>query len=225
MNDYWQLSERERAALTEEQVKTYEAYELMAAGVVRTASPGEFTHKRPDVGKRNVFVINTKGYNSLDVAFPTMEDAHAFVTSRAMCLSHEYDGNESTLAVRPLDGAKIEIREVCVGEDIDRCKSEWDRYRAAKRAHEDLATKHEKAQREEANAVHGLWKDWEECGRKALVHKRVVDTWEEYRKIAGDDATAAKFLAKAYSTEAVEDAAEWFGIEIAGIGARAEAAE
>ena len=44
--------------------------------------------------------------------------------------------------------------------------------------------------------------------------QRVIDTFAEYERTAGDKEVAARFLAKVFSAEQIKDASEWFGVHI-----------
>jgi hypothetical protein len=224
MKTYWDLSERERAELTEEQVRPFTDVELMNKGVLRVA-PLELlpvpARPAPDV---EVFSIRGA---STDQYFSTEADARAVMALTVPVTRKYLGGNWSGPSALVL-GDKNPDRSVepvgiytpeTYGAAIDAIT------RASQALEEnDRRTKqHDKDIEAQREALGDLWSDWHRCGAKASRMQRVHETYLGYVKMSdGDSRIAAKFLAKAFTGAEIEDACEWFGLTIDGFE-RAEA--
>jgi len=60
----------------------------------------------------------------------------------------------------------------------------------------------------------GVGEDWYRCRNVAEAHGRVVSTFNDYVKTAGDTHTAARFLGKVFTFEQIDEARQWCGVEI-----------
>lgn len=215
MKTYWDHTEAERAQMTEEQVRAFEAYELMDAGIVKATKPEPITEIKPKVQTHTVFTVKLRsGYHTLGVAFASPDQARNFIESGVLALYSDWDGKESVNTIRHLDGAKIEIQEAVSGESLDAVRAEWDRYKAAQRAYDAAEEAYEKCRDGEAQAVHAMWEDWHKQREWHGSLARVISTFREYTATAGDATVAAKFLRKAFPESTITEASEVFGVEI-----------
>jgi len=196
MQTYWNLTDRERAALLPEQIEHYLAVERMRAGAVRpleptTAEPGP----EPVIDKEEFWAVKL-GYTTLAL-FELASEAAQVVDMGPLVEESRYSGvgvehaRRGALTVERVElpserTAKVHAVEV----------KEW---RAAKEAHE----KAWKTFGEELEA-------YEKVGRELLddlarvaeldaLYRKIMRTWDEYLATAGgDERVAWQFLCKAY---------------------------
>lgn len=215
MNRYWNLSEQDRAALTSEQVKAFLDVELMEKGVTKVPSPEYQPIESVDIPKSQFFEVLHKGEYSQTTtgfAFTTHEEAIAFVALRPHSIESKWEygsGNKFIVQAKELVIAPVSLpTEHAMAEAAVVLK----RNEAARRANDTLSNKHAEAMRAIEDATKGVWDDWNECRRKACRCTEVANTRQEYIALCQGDATLAEtFLTKAYDSERISEAIEWFG--------------
>ncbi len=207
MKTYWDLSEKERAALTREQVEAFEAAELMLKGVLAVA-PLELVEV-PGLQMATVTVYRIGGeFSSLSIAFESAAAAQAFLDLKPLVV--ERDGEPDVVdVVRPLGSEPVRVvslpqkdtaqAKAALIKQVDAAKKENAR---RKQAHEEELKKVEQATR-------GLWDDWHSCRERAATMARIAETFDKYIAIAGSEETAAKFLAQAFPAPDIAEAATW----------------
>jgi len=210
---YWDLSEKDRAALTSEQVEQHCGYELMAAGVLRVA-PLELTPepKAPEpqtlvyrVRKRDAF---GRGF---DVAFADPANAQRFAELAPLMVSTEWLGGSTAEYVEPMAPCEMVAVNLYSKAEVDLHKATLRKAAEIRQANEKATQEHAKATKAQDDALAGLWADWMACRAKAAQMERVADTFAEYVKMAGSEVLAARFLAKAFPAPTIANAVAWFG--------------
>lgn len=214
MKTYWDLSEKERAALSREDVERYVDAELMMKGVLKVEPPKECAiPDPPTVSRRNYHRGRHQsryGTATTDVAFADAAAAQTLLS--AVVIEDDYEtGLKVARTIFDLDEV------TAVPED------EYVRHRSALQAHKSAIEANKKAREEFAaaakkqdDALSGLWADWHECRQRDARLRKVIETFEDYKRIAGGDvAVAARFLRKPFTEEEIAEAAEWFGVPVA----------
>ncbi len=216
MKTYWDHTEAERAQMTEDQVRAFEAYELMEAGIVRAPDPGPFTEPEPKTATIDVVAITFDGHRQLDIGFANASDAERFLREfpSIVWLEDTWDSGKTAAWGKPIVDARLAPKTIRDGADRDRTASAFKRWNAAKQAHEAARRAFEEARQKESAAVHGIWTDWHKQREWHDSLARVVTTFREYTTTAGDATVAAKFLRKAFPESTIIEAAEVFGVEI-----------
>lgn len=215
-NTFWDLTEKERAALSEPDVERFIDAELMTKGVLKVPP---FTLERVEevaLATRTVFGISTDHYNRLDVAFETAERAAEFLKLQPLHLRSEYLPGRSVEYIEPMPpGAQIAPREIATHEAILQSKVALKKAAAAKEENERRQREYEKAVKAQEQVLQGLWDEWHRCRELDTRRRRTLETFEDYKRIAGGDGqVAARFLLKVFSREQIAEAAEWCGVEI-----------
>src|SRR5262249_43221715 len=99
--------------------------------------------------------------------------------------------------------------------ELDVCKSEMLRKAAVEKENRRRQREHDEAVKKQEEVLRGMWDDWYECQSKAARMQRVVDTFNEYVRIAGGARdVAGVFLLKVFSRGEIVEASEWTGIAI-----------
>ena len=212
MNRYWNLSEKERAALTREQVTAFLDVELMEKGVSKVVAPELEPIEDVKPRSKRIYGIQCKGdYSSpdvLEIAFETVEDAEAFIKLNPLLVKTSYplDITEyrfmADIAVMP--------RDVPGAHDLSAIKGPLEKAKAAKDANAKRLREYDAAIKVANEATQGVWNDWHECREKQAHAAKVFRTLDEYTGLCAGNAELAKtFLAKVYDADAIKAAEDW----------------
>lgn len=215
MKTYWDLSEAERAALTEEDVQRFLDAELMQKGVLKVRPlvlEPEPTVPPPYVA---VFAIRLTSYSKADLVFETLEAAKACIALQPKLLEQVWVGSDHVEVVEQV--AQPEVSEVCVytKEQVTVLKGDLSKAAAIRKANADRTTQYETAVKARDEALRHLWEDWARCREEEAKLREVADTFADYQKIAGSNVIATQFLEKVYPVALIEDAAERFSLPLA----------
>ena len=212
MQRYWDYSEKDRAELTEDQVESLMAAELMEAGVVRVESPAELCCEMPELTGETWWTIKAN-YSLPGFAYRNADDA-AKAMAGATPLNYEYIGGQHYHIIA---GTRKDIEIVPVviydGASLQAHKSAAEKAAANKKANEAAAQAYLESSRAVDAVVNGVWDDYRKCQATKRRFKKIVDTQAEYTKICdGDERKARVFLAKAFPQPDIDAAFEWFGL-------------
>lgn len=206
MQRYWDLTTKEKAALTREELEPYIRVELMEQGVVVPPPPKLEPIEEVQIGKHVVYKIVLNGYTYLDVAFERAEDAQALLMLHPLHLRSEYAGGEHVSVATPLDRPAVTGIDVSNADDLE-CHQEALKRNAVAKKHNDEATReYDKARKAAAEASSGMLSDWLQAQSTEAHHRRIRATLDEYVTMAGDRAVAMKFLVKAFNADDIEEA-------------------
>lgn len=228
MRTYWDLSEKERAALSSEDVQKYLDAELMTQGVLKVEAPAY--EEEPAAGLppgHRVFRVGVLDRSSrwapkqvLNVGFEEEEQLKAFLALRPLVIGTEYfegENREFTTKLTPNEEPEIQIVEVRTREELERCRGALSKLTAVREANRKKKEAFEAATKKEKEALAGLWEDWFRCCELAGRIAKVRETYDSYVGIAGgDQETAFKFLRKAFGDDEIIAAFEWFGLDAPG---------
>lgn len=213
MKTYWDLSEKERAALSAEDVATYEPLELMEAGVLRVEPYA--SEPVPTVPAPTRIVYGLKSvYRSMGVAFDTEEQARKFLELSPRRVTTDWNGASSVEHLVALEST--DIVSVAIYTEAD-----YKSHRELLKGAAEVRERNEKGERENTEArakrdraISSMWNDWREQCAAERTHRRVIATFDEYVSLAGDRQIAATFLLKVFDAEAIRAAATWFDRDI-----------
>jgi hypothetical protein len=210
MNNYWKLSNAERAALTEEEVNSFVEIELMEKGVLNVPPAVELLDIRePDVPKTMIFVVSApnewNGHDRLPFGFVDVASAQAFadlLTKSGAKLESGY-GTGRIEYLQPFSSLAVSSVTVASHDAYLEHKAELERVASRKKANEETKAERERLEKEIASATEGLWDDWRESQHHAGKLEDVRTTFERYLKLSdGDRKIARAFLQTAYSGDA-----------------------
>lgn len=215
--DYWDLSEEDRAALTQEQVDRYADYELMAKGVLRVSTLE--LEPVPEVPEptHTFYRISRDAWHKLDIAFRSAEDAAKFLALDPVLVESNYYGGRTSVESAKALGkdATISAHKLRSEEESSAVLTTVKRAAEITASNDKRREEHEKAVRAQESALVDMWTDWRKCRDRGAYLKRIVKTYDEYCETAGNAVTAAKFLLKAFVREEIEAASKWCSVEIA----------
>lgn len=215
MKTYWDLTEKERAALDREGVERYIDAELMTKGCLRAEPPKlEPVPGAPELPRERYYMLTGTRYGRA-MLFRTTEDAQTVID---LCVGEQHSqhiGGDYQNSVDYADAqseAKIESADLPSLATVTAAKALLDKRAAIEKLNRERQKTYDQALKDQDEVLGGLWDDWRRCQRMADEHERVHSTFQRYVQIAdGDEATAAKFLRTAFSVADVMAAEQWFG--------------
>ena len=210
MKPYWDYSEKERSEMTEEQVRILLDYELMAEGVLKPKPPVLETFEPVKLATGTYYKIR-HGYGSaFDILFTKLEDATSVAKmTLGRSESDWHCGREFAILK---DDLAIETVELPSEDQKAAASSALVQEKQKRDRNEKMTSEFNTASKKCDEACERIWKDWHGCRACASGHQKIIDTFKEYQRLAGDDVVAAKFLAKAFGKTAIVEAFEWFGL-------------
>lgn len=217
MRTYWDLSEKERAALAREDVEKFIDAELMTKGVLKVQPLVLEPAPLVPEPTTTAFEIRRRGYGQHPYAllFASAEDAHACLALRPLLVDGEYVDGKILNALRPLDDAEVVAVKLHTAAERDAHKVDMLRKAEVENENDKRQRAHDEQVRKQDEVLRGMWTDWYDCQRKAHDMQRVVDTFNDYVRIAGGARdVAGVFLLKVFAADVIAEAAEWMGGEI-----------
>lgn len=216
MKTYWDLSERARAELTDEELRRFEGVELMNAGVLEPEKPRLEPVPEAPGPDDDVFVIKPDGYSELDVAFTSEEDARAFLKLKPLRLGAEYFGGDGNLpVVHPMDEPVIAIKRVYTKAAMVANRETVKLAQQVRARNMQAEREYEKERAERDKAVEELRRDFFRCRTLAARVDRIAETYEAYVETAeGNRRVALGFLRKAFPEPEILQACAWDRIEL-----------
>jgi hypothetical protein len=212
---YWDLSERERAALSREDVARYLDAELMMKGVLALAPLTLVPEPAPKLETKSYYRVAASDYDVIDLAFASEDDARAFVSLRPLRVRSDWQLGSENRFVEPLGAGTIRTEDLPGHAEVEAAKATLKEAKAAKEENDRRRRIHEEQSKAVESAVSGLWEDWHECRAKAERMARVSETFAKYTALAsGDLAVASKFLRQVFSVEELVAAEEWTGVRM-----------
>lgn len=210
---YWDLAERDRAALTRDEVAAFEAVELMCAGLSPKLGAKPDPEPLPTTPEPiTLYAVRVKsrwGGTETVVAFEREEDAK-FIVPIAFQIEHDHtlgcDIAKHVVDVAPIHAISFGTAEKHRSVLVERGAIETRNKARADAWSEDVSAR-EKATR-------GMWDDWTSCRALAEQYAAIGERFAEFLEIATDPVIAARFLRKSFSAEDVEKARAWTGIPI-----------
>jgi hypothetical protein len=213
MDRYWDLTEKQRAALTEEQLESLFTVERMEKGVLKPIEPKYAPEGPVQLPTERLYSVEPKrgGYgHTFGVLLATAEDAQKFIDLKPRLRRSDWLGNETTESVQVPDSYTIAPVDVPTEDAVISAKPELTRRGENAKRNKDLREKYEKEMRAFTNAVDSVREDYYRCCDLGSEFKRIVETFDNYVRTAnGAEYIAAKFLAKAFPENQIRDAFAW----------------
>jgi hypothetical protein len=209
MQRYWDLSERERAALSRDDVAHYVKIELMEAGVV--APPPIKLEDVPEVSVPKIakFGVKSGRYGSTTVVFDTAEQAQKFLDLSPKTLEYDYGIGTDYQYAKPHDDGMIEQVNVYDFAAMTELRDTLSRRKRIKEQNAKKQADWNKAHQAAEEASESLWEDYNAVQSKKYDHERIIRTFRDYTETVGDEATALRFLLKAHPEGECREAFEW----------------
>lgn len=205
MKDYWELSELERANLSEEQLSEYYRTARMRAGVLPPEAPKFIPSPDVDIPSR-VYYVAKRGYSD-EIVFDTLAQAEAFLALKPKVRrsfgdysdrQYPEDAEHEIIHRQLSDKASMEAAREALTLSAD----------AEKQNELERSRYNEECKKWDA-AVALLNDDWQACREKKRSFDRMLAALEEYVGLCdGNRDMAITFLRKAKGVE-VDRLLEW----------------
>ena len=205
MKRYWDLTIQERANLTEEEVDRYCKIELMVRGIKRPIIPKEPKVIDPKLPLSTFYRVG-------NIIFEKKEDAYA-------CLNLNPATQDCLFGTGIIEFAKpitddVRVTELHRMEDVEHNRITL--ISNAKRMNEFRLNKHnyDHKIREIDGQIKHVRDDYQFCRAAQENLNNVLITYSEYLTLTdGDRKLAVDYLGKVYSTDEIEAAQEWSGVD------------
>lgn len=212
MKSYWDLSERERAALTAESVEAFLDVERMVRGAVKPAPPQLEPLEDVALRTRSAFVIRYDDYHRCNVAFETADDARAFLALKPLRLERLYPAGVDAVLALALGDPSIAEVQLPDGAEVEALSTRLKVNRERKERNDAASAEYARALNKYDEALTELRDDLARCQMLAREHAQVHATWLDYVRLAdGDRDVAWKFLVTAFGDVRAREAFAWHG--------------
>lgn len=218
MQTYWDLSEKDRAALSREDVEKFGDAELMLKGVLKV-QPLTLEPLPPVAAPaKQIFRVRVGSkyqQSTLDVGFATAEEAQAFLALGPLHVTAKWLKGKNVEACGPIDEHELVAETMYTAAEVTASTATLERRAAVEAENEKRQREYDDAMKKQADALSGMWEDWYACQEKAMRMQRVVDTFNDYVRITGGQRdVAGTFLLKVFDRDVIREATAWTGIEI-----------
>lgn len=217
MSSYWDHSEQERAALSDEQMTALEKFELMEAGIVIPAAPEYEEIIEVTIPKVTLFKISYNGkYSQTDLAahFDTAEQAQKVAELLLDAFVIDTDYKTGANVKKQITDITVGTMQVADGIAVTKSHALLVENKDKKERNSTLRNEYGTAQKKQAETLSNMRNDrYEQLGVLRRCQKMQA-IWEDYLETCGgDETTAMKFFQKAYNDEAIKEMNEWLGGE------------
>ena len=215
MKTYWDHTEKERSEMTKKEVELLLDLQLMEKGVLKVKPPIiEPVPEQPKLKQVQVFQIK-EGYSATGIAFDSAERAQMFADLNPMKIDYDYAMGSQYQRAEPYKEISIMPIQVCDRAALTEAASLIKQIKAIEDANEKAYNTFSKDNEAVESCLAEVWSDYYQCQDTARQHAKVIETWNEYLKLAGnDEKVASGFLLKAIPVKQVLDSSKWTGIEI-----------
>ena len=205
LRDYWDLSVKERANLTAEELEYYERVELAMVGEVVPPPPELEEVIEPTIPSETFYTVTGGSFNT-DVVFDTPEKAEAFRRLAPMLIHRRrWDTGQDYVAPYDEDARVVPVEAMTKANHTIMAAD----LKEAKSRNEEAQRRYEKAREKAGDALRALRKDYRHCIEEEARLQHVRSTYLEYQALSGGDLDVARaFLVRSFGALDVQDALE-----------------
>lgn len=201
MKTYWDYSDKEKAKLTQEEVKSLLDVELMTKGVKKVEAPVLKEIKPVKVAKDLWFEVE-------NIYFKTAEQAQSFLALNPMKSAYDYSVGYDYKYSQEFEQT-IKQQELFNRQEVLNLKTVLKENTEAKNHNEKAVSDYEKQVKEQDKILNGVWEDWWRCKERAAELQKVIDTKTEYLRMTdNNEELALSFLKKVFTEEDINEALE-----------------
>lgn len=205
MKTFWELDEREQAALTDEQVRHYIDIELMSKGIEQPTPPPQVPEVKTSHPLRTVTLFAVGS-----ILFDTAEQANAFNALQPKTAEYDYRLGYNKWKYPKSAAGEITPEVLYLAEDVAANSKALAEHEAKRDEIDKARTAYELAVRAAADAAAPIWKARSEVVSAAARHQHILDTYARYLSLADNDKrTAFRFLRQTFGEAETEAAFAW----------------
>lgn len=217
MERYWDLTEKQRSELTDDQMESYYAIERMENGAIKPTPPAYEPDVLPTIATTRFYQVQAKnGYSNdkFNALFTSPEAAQVFIDTAPLYAESDWTLDYKETAKR-CDGFNIVPMDIPTKDAMLAIKPEYKKAADAAERNKKMREEYEKAQTAYTDIVAKVTADRWECKELSRKRQRIVDTLAAYEATAnGDKEIALKFLHKAFTSEDIAAAFAWFEMDV-----------
>jgi len=213
MKSYREHSQLERANMTSDDVENLLKIELMEAGIVEVKEPAvpEKPPKFEPPVEMSVYQpsLDVDYRRTLDFGFLNEDDAKLFAAMKIVYVEEDYSSKLKT-AKETKGGTSIALVEIVSRDSLKQA-------RAAENVSSDVSNAYNHALADYQNYLNArdkvldpVWEDWRDMRSIHMKSQQLLSVLNDYVDTCdGDEELALKFLKKAYTDKAIQDAYEF----------------
>lgn len=211
MKTFVELTTREIALLTDEEVRRYVKIAQMEDGCPEPREPvAPIPPKFDDRGRITVYSVK-RGYSTV-ATFKDAADAEKCRALVACSFDQQYDSavGYENVYITPAERVAVESAVVFSAEEFKRVRDSFAEYKAAKEQYEKDAKEYQKALERSTAAGAEVRAARSKSLAVKLKVEEIEQTWKDYLALTdGDPNVAAKFIERAFAAESVAQWREW----------------
>ena len=197
---YSDLSEQERAALSQDEIERFIKIELMEEGIKEIEKPEPFGLQEPKLAKKKFYGVSGD-------LFTTPGNAEKYIQLRPSIKDYDYDVGSAFSYAEPRDALNIEVVELFDKSEVRERADELHTYSREKARWDARMSKYELYLYQRNKIANKITEDWLACMTRAEEDAEVRRAFTEYLDLAnGDSEVAMKFLEKTYGSDKVSRA-------------------
>ena len=205
MKTYWDYTDKEQSEMTSEAVQSLLDVELMTKGVMKIEPPILREIESVEIPRESFFEVN-------NVFFKTIEQAEVFLKLMPYSSTYDYNVGYDWKHAEPFN-TSIKQVQLYKHNGLLNLKSILVKNKESKEANEKALSDFNKAEKCMQEVYNGVWNDWHTKRELGASYKKVIDTFEEYKKMTNnDESLALSFLLKVHSEDKFNKAKEWFNL-------------
>lgn len=201
MKTYWDHSEKERAKLTEDEVRNLLDVELMTKGVKKINAPILKLIQKVSIASEIWFEVG-------GISFKEAETAQKFIALDPRKATYDYGCGYEYQYAEQIE-QKIEQKKLYSHQELLNLTTVLKQNKQAKDENDRLLADYDKAYKEQNLILDEVWTDYWKCKDRAYELEKILETNDEYLKMTDNDKELAlAFLKKIYSEEDIKEAFE-----------------
>lgn len=197
---YWDLSTKEKATLTEAQVKAFCDVQLMEKGIV---NPGVL----PEIVIPEMPVMQQEEWFEVcGLLVKTHEQASQILLAQPHISDYEYSMGYDRKFAKPCDGT-VKVVKLFLRSEVLALRSVLVEIKEKTDEKEKREREYEKAFKACRDAVADIWTDYYESQEREALLQTIRDTYNKYQDMCdGDPSVAMRFLLNTYNKSDVCEA-------------------
>lgn len=213
MLNYFDLSDKERSELTEEDLTKYLDFELMKSGIIKIQHPGP-EPLPPKLEKTELW------YRCCGIYFKKIEDANTFAGLDIYKKEYDYKIGYDNYWISSETSIEISTEKFPSYENIQKNKIELIKYKEEKNIWDKRYFDYQNNEKEVTDICSSIWQDYKDIKNSIEDYKKIINIYKQYCQMTnGNENMAYNFLfkLKEYKPFFIKEAFEWFNVSIPGV--------
>jgi len=210
VKSYWDLTEQERAVLSDEDFKKYLTVELMEKGVVAVQPLVLKDVPEVKIPTKPYWVVKGDRTSQVVAVFEKKEDAEKLLSLTIYAQDYEWHDRARRHYAKPLGQLVLSCEEMSTEADVLNAKNLLAEAYKVEKENDEARVRYQKECKAIDEVTSSLYEDRMERQDRLLQMQRIYKTQQEYLQLCeGNVELANTFLLKAYPAEDVNELASW----------------